>query len=233
MTRKDSLGKPDKHTERMERTWSLDARIAKSQLLAVPRVRKIFVRNSGNGCINFMDAWKNALFLQEKPMSIKFLVLGGGGISSFGGGGGECRFYFYGHADFSEQLLAVRRPPESRNRFLVSISWFPTAIALHRPQIGPPARNGKKWPKNGFWEKGGKIGRKWKMALVSHFSANFLPFFDHFPPLLLVGPEAIFRPFFSHFGPEARFGVCTGQSRSKFLVTLFLQGSFSLRGLTL
>ena len=32
-------------------------------------VRKIFVRNSGagNGCANFMDAWKNALFLQEKP----------------------------------------------------------------------------------------------------------------------------------------------------------------------
>ena len=68
-----------------------------------PRVRKIFVRNSGagNGCVNFMDAWKNALFLQEKPMSIKFLVLGGGGILGFGGGG-ECRFYFYGRADFSE-----------------------------------------------------------------------------------------------------------------------------------
>ena len=34
-----------------------------------PRVRKIFVRNSGagNGCANFMDAWKNASVLQEKP----------------------------------------------------------------------------------------------------------------------------------------------------------------------
>ena len=34
-----------------------------------PRVRKICVRNSGagNGCANFMGAWKNALFLQEKP----------------------------------------------------------------------------------------------------------------------------------------------------------------------
>ena len=33
-----------------------------------PRVRKIFVRNSGagNGCANFMDAWKNASVLQEK-----------------------------------------------------------------------------------------------------------------------------------------------------------------------
>ena len=31
---------------------------------------------------------KNALFLQEKPMSIKFLVLGGGGYFGFWGGGG-------------------------------------------------------------------------------------------------------------------------------------------------
>ena len=70
-----------------------------------PRVRKIPVRNSGagNGCTNFMDTWKNALFLQEKPMSIKFLVLGGGGYFGFWGGGG-CRFYFYGRADFSELL---------------------------------------------------------------------------------------------------------------------------------
>ena len=33
-------------------------------------------------------------------MSIKHLVLGGGGYFAFGGG--ECRFYFYGHKDFSE-----------------------------------------------------------------------------------------------------------------------------------
>ena len=46
---------------------------------------------------------KNAFFLQEKPMSIKFLVLGGGGGSlGLGGGGGKCRFYFYGRGDFSE-----------------------------------------------------------------------------------------------------------------------------------
>ena len=32
-----------------------------------PRVRKFRVRNSGdgNGCANFMDAWKNAFFLQD------------------------------------------------------------------------------------------------------------------------------------------------------------------------
>ena len=37
-------------------------------------------------------------------------------------------------------------------------------IALYRPQIGPPARNGKKWTKNGFWphrEKGEKMAEKW------------------------------------------------------------------------
>ena len=34
-------------------------------------------------------------------MSIKCLVLGGGGILGLGGGG-KCRFYFYGRADFSE-----------------------------------------------------------------------------------------------------------------------------------
>ena len=34
---------------------------------------------------------KNALYLQEKPMSIKFLLLGGGVFWVFGGGG-ECRF---------------------------------------------------------------------------------------------------------------------------------------------
>ena len=39
-------------------------------------------------------------------MSIKFLVLGGGGILGLGGGGGgKCRFYFYGRGDFSEMGL--------------------------------------------------------------------------------------------------------------------------------
>ena len=67
-----------------------------------PRVRKIFVRNSGagNGCANFMDAWKNASVLQEKAMSIKFLVLGGGILGFWGGG--KCRFYFYGRGGFSD-----------------------------------------------------------------------------------------------------------------------------------
>ena len=40
-------------------------------------------------------------------MSVKFPFFGGGGL---GGGGGECRFYFYGRADFSDLLLSPRRP---------------------------------------------------------------------------------------------------------------------------
>ena len=54
--------------------WGLGVSPAKKKLKAFlnqknPRVRKIRVRNSGagNGCANFMDTWKNAFFLQEKP----------------------------------------------------------------------------------------------------------------------------------------------------------------------
>ena len=47
-----------------------------------------------------MGAWKNAFFLQEKPMSIKFLLLRG---LFFWGGGGSADFIFYGREDFSEE----------------------------------------------------------------------------------------------------------------------------------
>ena len=59
-----------------------------------PRVRKIRVRNSGtgNGCANFMDTSKKSILSAGKTMSVKFLF----------SGGGECRFYVYGRADFSE-----------------------------------------------------------------------------------------------------------------------------------
>ena len=68
-------------------------------------------------------------------------------------------------------------------------------IALYRPHSGLRARNGKKMAET--WENGhfdpflGKI---------SYFSAVFPPF---------PGRAKI---HFSHFGPEARNGVCTGQS---------------------
>ena len=76
-----------------------------------PRVRKNFVRNSGpgNGCANFMGGLENAFFfLQEKAMSIKFLVLGGVFWVFFWGGGGKCRFYFYGREDFSESYKVIK-----------------------------------------------------------------------------------------------------------------------------
>ena len=77
-----------------------------SKIQKNPRVRKIFVRNSGagNGCANFMDTWKNALSLQEKPMSIKFLLLGGGGYFGFWGGGGSADFIFMGARIFLKNL---------------------------------------------------------------------------------------------------------------------------------
>ena len=50
---------------------------------------------------------KNAFFLQEKQtMPLKFPFLGGGLFG--GGGGGECRFYFYGRADFSDSKRSTR-----------------------------------------------------------------------------------------------------------------------------
>ena len=78
---------------------------AKTYYQKNPRVRKIRVRNSGagNGCANFMDACKKCVLSAGKTMSIKFLVLGRGGIWGFFGGG-ECRFYFCGRADFSEPM---------------------------------------------------------------------------------------------------------------------------------
>ena len=47
-------------------------------------------------------------------MSIKFPVLGGGGYFGFWGGG-ECRFYFYGRADFSEDGLGSKQPNRYSN----------------------------------------------------------------------------------------------------------------------
>ena len=58
---------------------------------------------------------------------------------------------------------------------------------------------GAKWPKSG------------KMAILDPFFGQF----SHFSAILPLGPESIFRPFFPHFGPEARNGVCTGQSGSQ------------------
>ena len=67
-----------------------------------PRVRKILVRNSGarNGCANFMDAWKKNVRSAGKAMSIKFLVLGEGGILGFFGGGGVLILFLWAREFF-------------------------------------------------------------------------------------------------------------------------------------
>ena len=59
-------------------------------------VHKTFVRNSGagNGCANFMGTWKNCGLSAGKPMSIKFLILGGGYFGFGGGGRGEVPILF-------------------------------------------------------------------------------------------------------------------------------------------
>ena len=53
-------------------------------------------------------------------MSIKFLVLGGS-ILGFGGGA-ECRFYFYGRADF----------PDSRKQVVILVKLKPFLCVLPR-----------------------------------------------------------------------------------------------------
>ena len=69
-----------------------------------PRVRKNFVRDSGagNGCANFMDAWKKCALSAGETHVHKIPRFRGGGVFWVLGGGGECRFYFYGRANFSD-----------------------------------------------------------------------------------------------------------------------------------
>ena len=59
-------------------------------------------------------------------MSVKFRVLEGG----FGGGGGECRFYFYGRADFSDFFEAYKSPIPKRRNCLQNAHFYPVLNAL-------------------------------------------------------------------------------------------------------
>ena len=63
---------------------------------------------AGNDCANFMGAWKNALFLQEKPCH-KIPRFRGGILGFFGGGGGgSADFIFMGAGIF----LIIRGPSQ-------------------------------------------------------------------------------------------------------------------------
>ena len=65
-----------------------------------PRVRKIRVRNSGagNGVRQFYGHLEKMRSFCRKTHVHKIPLFWGGVL----GGGGECRFYFYGRADFSD-----------------------------------------------------------------------------------------------------------------------------------
>ena len=81
---------------------------------------------------------------------------------------------------------------------------------VQTPNRASSPKRGKKWPKKWILAPPEKKGEK--LAIfdpISHFSAIF--------PLFPGGPKIHFSApfFFSHFGPEARFGVCTGQSGSR------------------
>ena len=71
-------------------------RVSSALVQRNPRVRKIRVCNSGpgNGSPNFMDTWKKCVLSAGKPVSIKFLVLAGGGYFGFWGGGGGVPILF-------------------------------------------------------------------------------------------------------------------------------------------
>ena len=73
-----------------------------------PRVRKIRVRNSGagDGCANFMDAWKMRSFCRKTHVHKIPRLRGGGGYFGFfwGGGGGSVDFIFMGARIFLKKL---------------------------------------------------------------------------------------------------------------------------------
>ena len=60
---------------------------------------------------------KKAFFLQEKPCPQNSSFFFGGGV----GGGGECRFYFYGRADFSDIYLVERKHQNLVENLLVIV----------------------------------------------------------------------------------------------------------------
>ena len=79
-------------------------------------------------------------------------------------------------------------------------------IALYRPQIGPPARNGKKWPKNG------------KMAIFDPFLGQFSHFSAIFSPFSRWG---LFVHFLSIFFPFRAGGPIWGLYRAIGIAILY------------
>ena len=94
---------------------------------------------------------------------------------------------------------------------------FAIPIVLYRPQIGPPARNGKKMAEKWILAPPGtrgKNGRKMgKLPFLAHFCAIFgpiFPFFGHFSRISRWGQN----PFFGHFFPISGRGPIWGLYRT-------------------
>ena len=78
-----------------------------------PRVRKIFVRNSGagNGCANFMGAWQKCALSAGKARVHKIPSFRGGARCILGLGGGSADFIFMGARIFLKSDGAPFRCP--------------------------------------------------------------------------------------------------------------------------
>ena len=76
-----------------------------------PRVRKMFVRNSGagNGCVNFMDAWKKSVLSAGRTHFLHKIPRFRGGDIGLGGGGS---------ADFIFMGARIKRPIKRSSVFL-------------------------------------------------------------------------------------------------------------------
>ena len=101
-----------------------------------PRVRKICVRNSGagNGCANFMDAWKNAFFLQETHVHKIPRFRGGFG------GGGSADFIFMGARIF----LIFSRGQKTQRKLFFYQSFSTTLRVMDVPRRKPRTSAPKK-----------------------------------------------------------------------------------------
>ena len=92
-----------------------------------------------------MDAWKKCVRSAGKNMSIKFLVLRGGGILVFFWGGGKCQFYFYGSEDFSDTLAI---PDSSTMSIYMCDSFWLSCLAFRLRKFEIHQNSGADWT---FW----------------------------------------------------------------------------------
>ena len=103
---------------------------------------------AGNGCANFMGAWKKGFLSAGKSHVHKIPRFGGGGgiLGFFWGGGGECQFYFYGREDFSDSGI------------LNSMLCRPSALYNKPRKICVACKPGEPlWQKG---QRGGEEGRR-------------------------------------------------------------------------